>query len=65
MVVREGLETLDLGIMSSDFERKPLPFQHLSTRPIERTPLLVRIYPANFACGGTKSDTVRTRPLTS
>jgi hypothetical protein len=60
-----GTRTLDLGIMSSDFERKPLLFQQLSTRPIDRTPVPARIYPANFACGGTKSDTVRIRPLTS
>jgi hypothetical protein len=53
-----GTRTLDLGIMSSDFNQKSLLIQSLSRLLSDSMPVFVRIYPDDFSCVRTKSDTV-------
>src|ERR1700688_748571 len=53
-----GTRTLDLGIMSSDFKQKSLLTQSLSDVLFGSAPVFVRIFPGNFSCVRTKSDTV-------
>jgi len=43
--------------MSSDFKRKYFPIQSLGDGNLDHTPAFVRNFPADFALGGTKSDT--------
>ena len=53
-----GTRTLDLGIMSCDFEQKSLLIQSLSNVLSGSVPVFVRIFPGDCPYMRTKSDTV-------
>lgn len=53
-----GTRTLDHGIMSSAFAQIDIFIQSLGTDAFDRAPVFARIFPVDFACVGTRSDTV-------